>query len=524
MREAYKEKMFGIIDEFIAGETDLGKDNANYVRSLPVMETLLKGNVCRNYLFDIILEGLPISDLHDSGFLYMHQTSSLSAYCIGLSSYDLAMKGLKSNAKNERAAAPSNRIESLLNQAANLICLLAQEVSGATSINDLSTVLAGYLYVLEQERGMKYDRKYLENCWQSFLYNVNLPFRSGNSPFSNVTLDFGKPAATLAHRLIVFQGKVHKSLMYSDIPGEFYDRINEAFIDAMLKGDSIGHPFTFPLITVNITDDFDYNVESWKYLLEASDKFGGFYIQNYCQKPFTAESRKINPYNHPYSITQLYSNCCRLTLDLEELMNVTGSNPFASGSGIGGVGVVAINLNRCLWLSQGKEELLFPMLDYLFTMSVEALERKRDWLRGKWKGLYPYLSYYVKDDTSLFSILSILGMHEGLKGCGFENGIYDEEGKALAHKVGNWCRNKTEELSKKFISPVTLEFAPSEFASVLLANKDLAFADELLTGTQSGDEIKWRPIHEFGKEGESWFTKHINTCVEENMKSLFKEV
>lgn len=510
-----KEKLFQIIDEFvdITEDSDLGKENANFIRSLPVMENLVLGYISKKYLFERVYKNIPeVEVLHDNTFIYHHQTSKLSVYCIGLSSYEIILKGLTSNASNERASSPPKRIDTLLAQAANLICLLSQEVSGATSINDLSTTLAGYLYHMETRLGKpKLTSKEIENAFQSFIYNVNLPFRAGNSPFSNITLDFSKSAPALAGKTVVYAGE-YQDYTYADIPAEYYDKVNKAFIDAMCIGDDLGNPFTFPLITVNITDDFDYENKCWKYLLEKSENFGGFYLQNYCTKPFNEEARKINPFHEPYDIGTLYSNCCRMTFQLNEIIKSSGTNPFASGSGVGGVNVIGINLNRLLWLSQGDIELLYPMLDYLIDICAKALETKRIWARKYWKELFPYLSYYVESDKSLFSIISVLGVHEGLLSAGFENGIYNEEGKQLAHKIARYIREKTDKLTDEYKNAFTLEFAPSESAACKMAEGDLVFSYHLPEGLSAefkGDLPK--------------FSEMIENCLEINFNKLFIE-
>lgn len=475
-----EKELFQIVDSFTCEDSDLGKENANYVRSISVLEHLLVSEVAKEYLFKVIYQSLPIiSRLHKLGFIYHHQTSKLSPYCIGLSSYDIALKGLGSNATNERHSSPPKRIDTLLSQCANLICLLSQEVSGATSVNDLSTVCAGYLFHLEKNLDQKIRQYDLENYWQSFLYNINLPFRAGNSPFSNITLDFGKSVPTLANKTVVYAGE-YLDFCYKDIPSEYFDRINRAFIDAMAKGDKLGNPFTFPLITVNVDDNFDYDNDCWKYLQIQSEKFGGFYLQNYCTKPFDEEARKVNPYHTPYDLGMLYSNCCRMVFDIKELLGVTGCNPFASNSGVGGVGVITINLNRLLWLCQNDLDMIWELLNVLIKLCCEALELKRMWIRKNWTVLYPYLSYYVKDDKTLFSILSVCGMHEGLKSIGFEKGIYDSEGIKLAHQIAKFIRENLELMTKQYKSVFSLEYAPIETASVKLAQKDLEFSEFVL--------------------------------------------
>ena len=38
--------------------------------------------------------------------------------------------------------------------------------------------------------------------------------------------------------------------------------INKAYYEIMTEGDKTGQPFTFPIPTVNITEDFDWNGEN----------------------------------------------------------------------------------------------------------------------------------------------------------------------------------------------------------------------------------------------------------------------
>jgi len=510
-----KEVIFSMVEKFInnAKDSDIGKENANFIRSLPVLENIMLGYVCKKYLFEVIYKNIPeIEVLHNNCFIYHHQTSKLSVYCIGLSSYEIVLKGLTSTATNERASSPPKRVDTLLSQAANLICLLSQEVSGATSINDLSTTCAGYMYHMEKVLGMpRLTEKEIENAFQSFIYNVNLPFRAGNSPFSNITLDFAKAAPTLAHKSVVYAGE-YQDYCYADIPAEYFDFVNKAFINAMNRGDRTNNPFTFPLITVNVTDDFDYSNPCFQYLLEKSENFGGFYLQNYCTPPFNEETRKINPFHEPYDIGTLYSNCCRMTFSLNEIIKTSGSNPFASGSGIGGINVIGINLNRLLWLSQGDERLLFEMIDYLMDISGKALETKRAWARANWKELYPYLSFYVVNDKTLFSIISVLGMHEGLMSAGFKDGIYDEQGKELAHRIARHIRAKTDQLTEKYGNAFTLEFAPSETAACKMAEEDLIFAHNLIDGVPESFSYTL-PV----------FSKSIEKCLDKNFNKLFIE-
>jgi anaerobic ribonucleoside-triphosphate reductase len=57
--------------------------------------------------------------------------------------------------------------------------------------------------------------------------------------------------------------------------------INKAYYTVMTEGDSQGQPFTFPIPTVNITEDFDWYGENTDLLFENTAKIGSSYFQNF---------------------------------------------------------------------------------------------------------------------------------------------------------------------------------------------------------------------------------------------------
>ncbi|MDQ7083357.1 MAG: anaerobic ribonucleoside-triphosphate reductase [Aquificota bacterium] len=129
-------------------------------------------------------------------------------YCIGFSARDIALNGLCFQLKgNARGQGTPKRLRNLLDQCANFICLISQEVAGAVALNDLITVATSYVWYEEKFKGRRYTQDEIAHAFQSFLYNINLPFRSGNSPFTNVTLEFGKPAPTLRRSTWSWEGR-----------------------------------------------------------------------------------------------------------------------------------------------------------------------------------------------------------------------------------------------------------------------------------------------------------------------------
>ena len=71
-----------------------------------------------------------------------------------------------------------------------------------------------------------------------------------------------------------------ENLTYKDFQPEM-NLINRAFYEVMTEGDKTGQPFTFPIPTVNITEDFDWYGENTDLLFENSAKIGSSYFQNF---------------------------------------------------------------------------------------------------------------------------------------------------------------------------------------------------------------------------------------------------
>ncbi len=505
--EGFK-KMFSIIELYI-NKDNIGRHNSNLIRSIATLEGLLSGEVSKEYWLNIFGEKARI--LYEEGWIYIHNLSKLGPYCTGFTARDVAKKGLNSLAPNNLNTRPPKHLESLINQIYNLIFLISQEVHGATAVNDFTTIVASYLYLLEKYFGEKIDDKRLMNLMESFIYTVNMPLRAGgNSPFSNITMEFGKPDPRLKEEVVIYAGKEvwldekgnivfkevkddknektqqfsfsltkkenERPLKYKDIPSEYFDRVNIAFIKAMAKGDAKGKPFTFPLITINITDDFDFENEAFQLLLKEMDKWGGCYFENFRKEPFKLKKfKEKNPFIQERDEEAQRSMCCRLQLNLEDIVKLGGGNAFRQNAGVGSIGVVNINLNRVLWLSEGDFEKIKEMLKYLIDSAIEILNKKRQWILEN-KDLYPYFFYYNKNLDTYFNSISTIGLHEGLINIGYENGIFDEEGRNFAHKIYQWIYNYLTELMHKYKVPINHEFAPSETAGPTLAKKDVIFA------------------------------------------------
>ncbi len=478
-----------IIDKYIEKD-DISRHNSNLIYSLPALNATIYGEVSKDYWFSKIYPE-HTKKLHDEGWIYVHNLGVLGPYCSGYSAEDIALKGLNSNAVNGLKTAPPKHVQSLLGQCSNFIALISQEIHGACAINDLTTVVAAYLFVERELFGRNVDYQDLVNAWQHFIFEINVPFRAGNSSFSNITMAFGGPDSALKNEFIIFGGKhlienvtismcgkeitLDRDYRYCDVPAEYYDEVNRAFIETFAQGDCNGKPFSFPLITINITDDFDFDNETFNLLLDECDKWGGVYFENYRTKPFKEDSKykKLNKHIRERNVELQRSFCCRFQVSLEDILKIN-SSVFRSGSGVGGIGVFNINLNRIGYICQGDWDLYFELLDDLMEKAQEAAQVKRKFLEEN-KELYPYFFYYNDSLDSYFNVLSVCGGHESLINMGYENGIIDKKGIEAAARIGNFISDKINYFIKRDNVPVNLEYAPAESASPKLAKADLRF-------------------------------------------------
>ncbi|NPA41836.1 MAG: ribonucleoside-triphosphate reductase [Aquificae bacterium] len=486
-----KEEALDLIEDYLKFE-DVARHNANLVYSLPAMANILSGEVMKEYMLRRILS--PEERLmHEEGWWYQHQLSILGPYCIGFSARDIAMNGLTSNTRVMPRSRPPRRLRNLLDQCANFICLISQEVAGAVALNDLITIASSYVWFEHKFQGRRYSQDEIAHAFQSFLYNINLPFRSGNSPFTNVTLEFGKPAPSLEEEYIVVGGKILET-KYKEIPAEIYDRVALGFLQAMWEGDADGRPWTFPLITVQITDNFNFDDPVFLEFLENMDKHGGAYFENFISKPFVASG--LEPRN-PYLQR---SFCCRFQVDMGEVLRVSNTGSiFGNASGVGSIGVISINFNRLGWLHRGNKESLFKHLEDILEKARSVLNKKREFIENH-RGLYPTFFYYMKDLSTMFNTISLQGGHEGLINFGFasydargnlieeESGLFHKEGLNFAKEVADFILSKLKDFMREDGIPWNFEYAPGETAGPKLAQKDLEFFRDVSEG--SGHKYK----------------------------------
>jgi len=469
-----------LINKFIGNDEDkkadyLKRENSNFVYSLPLLRKNITNKAEEEYLMKYILPP-ELSKLYEEGVIYIHD-KQLSSYCQSVSCKDIATLGIPSMAKNMLESGPASSIPTLIRHFSNVVTLMSQQVSGAVMLSQMTTILASYLYDEELNRQYYTDHTLTKILYQ-LIYELNLPLRSGSeSAFSNCTLEFGKPSEEIKDEYVIIGGEA-KDYQYKEIPGLFFDRINLAFINAMAKGTQKGIPLTFPLITVQIDDDFNYDNEVFKVLLEKMYHWGGVYFENFRTRPFTdSYYTKLNPYIKPKDPTVSRSLCCRLNIDLSVLSRAGGGIFGSSVGNVGAIQVLNLNMNRMM-IEFGHDQLLLKqkIKDYLEIMEEGHLAKRR-WVENH-KELYPTFFAFNKDLKNYFNVFAVTGMHEGLINIGFKEGLKNENGKSFAHMIMQYISEIINEFIIRDHVACGIEYAPAENAAIKLARHDLKWAKQ----------------------------------------------
>lgn len=155
----------------------------------------------------------------------------------------------------------------------NFLSTLQTEWAGALAFNSFDTFLAPFV----RADKLTYDE--IKQNIQSFVFGLNIASRWGQTPFTNLTLDWVVPE-DLRDQEVLIGGELIPGTRYADYQPEM-DQINRAFLEVMSEGDRDGRIFTFPIPTYNITKDFNWDSENAKLLFQVTGKYGLPYFQNF---------------------------------------------------------------------------------------------------------------------------------------------------------------------------------------------------------------------------------------------------
>lgn len=444
-------------------------ENANTQKSINGLNNYVRETFTKNYwLHEVYPDS--IREAHLAGEIHIHDLGFFGPYCAGWDLRQVLINGF-GGVSGKVESKPAKHLRSFLGQVANSTFTTQGESAGAQAWSSFDTYCAPFI---------RYDNigyASVKQALQEFIFSLNVPTRVGfQCPFSNLTFDI-VPPKTLSDENVIIGGKVMPE-KYGDFQKEM-DIFNSAFCDVMREGDSKGRVFTFPIPTINITKDFNWDSPVVEKFMEITCKYGIPYFSNYINSDLSPEDA--------------LSMCCRLRLDTSELRK-RGGGLFGSNPLTGSIGVVTINLPRLAYQS-GSESEFRTRLWQQMNIAKNSLEIKRKIIEEQTsKGLYPYSANYLEDVKKKtgsywfnhFNTIGLIGMNEAcLNLLGKDYDLTTEEGQRFAINTLDFMRDTIKEIQDETGHYYNLEATPAEGTSYRLAKKDTERYPDIITAGET---------------------------------------
>jgi len=486
------------IEEYISQTDWRINANANTSYSNAGLVNNVAGKIIANYWLDKVYskeEGYA----HRNGDIHIHDLDCLTGYCAGWSLRVLLNDGFN-GVRGRVESKPPSHFREALGQMANFLGILQSEWAGAQAFSSFDTYLAPYVF----KDSLSFDD--VLKAIRSFVYNLNVPARWGQSPFTNITLDWVVPndlkeqiPTKNSHHF--FEGNFSHDLLVkaqnrgvskpTDLRYEHFQQemnlINKAYYTVMTEGDANGQPFTFPIPTVNITEDFDWDGENTDLLFENTAKIGSSYFQNFIGSQYKLDKDGLKVENeNAYKPNAVRSMCCRLQLDLRELLK-RGNGLFGSAEMTGSIGVVTINMARLGYLFKGNKAGFFEQLDKLMAIAMSTLEKKRVFIQEMYdRGLFPYTKRYLPHFRNHFSTIGVNGMNEMVRNFTNDNeDITSGFGNDFCVEILDYIRNRMKEFQETTGNLYNLEATPAEGTTYRFAKEDKKRFDKIIQAGQN---------------------------------------
>jgi ribonucleoside-triphosphate reductase len=423
--------------------------NANQGYSLGGLILNTSGKMIANYWLSHVYPP-QVGEAHRNGDLHIHDLDMLAGYCAGWSLRTLLTEGLN-GVPGKVEAGPPKHMSSAVGQIVNFLGTLQNEWAGAQAFSSFDTYMAPYVRI------DRLDYPRVKQYIQELIYNLNVPSRWGcQTPFTNLTFDWVCPE-DLREQVPVIGG-VEQAFTYGELQAEM-DMINRAYIEVMTEGDAKGRIFTFPIPTYNITPDFPWESENAELLFAMTAKYGLPYFQNFI--------------NSELSPNMVRSMCCRLQLDLRELL-ARGNGLFGSAEQTGSLGVVTINCARLGYTHAGDEAGLLARIDELMELAKKSLELKRKVIqRHMDAGLFPYTKRYLGTLRNHFSTIGVNGINELIRNFTDDaEDITTAWGHAFAARLLDHVRERMVQFQEETGHMYNLEATPAEGTTYRFARED----------------------------------------------------
>lgn len=430
------------------------QENANTQKSINGLNNYVRETFTKKYWLHEIYP-IEVREAHENGDCHIHDLGFFGPYCAGWDLRQLLLEGF-GGVEGKLESNPAKHLRSFLGQIVNSTFTTQGETAGAQAWSSFDTYCAPFI----RHDNMTYEQ--VRQCLQEFVFNINVPTRVGfQCPFSNLTFDIKVPN-TLKDEPVIIGGQ-YTEHTYGEFQKEM-DIFNKAFCDVMLEGDAKGRVFTFPIPTINITKDFDWDNPVVDEFMKITCKYGIPYFANYVNSDLSPEDA--------------VSMCCRLRIDTSELRK-RGGGLFGSNPLTGSIGVFTINLPRIGYLSKSESEFK-ARLWKIANIGKTSLEIKRKIIEQQSeRGLYPYSTHFlrnVKQRTGQywfnhFNTIGIVGMNEALLNF-MGKDLTTREGQRFAIDIMNYLRDILVEFQNETGHFYNLEATPAEGTSYRLAELD----------------------------------------------------
>jgi len=457
------------------------RENANVSRSYGsfigfIVDKLLKRP-------DILSAYLPQDavKMHFDGDIHIHKLphSLFIPYCAGWSFSKILRIGLKTPTVQSR---PAKHMDTAISHLVNFFYLAAQEWTGAQAITAFDLYLAPFV------RADGLNERAVKQNLQKMVFELNYPTRIGyQSPYTNITLILDTVKEFLEGEAIVGGKKI----------GYLGDYLNEAILiskklsELYLEGDAVGQPFTFPILTLMVTKNFDWNNNKWDGLtdliFEVLSRRGSFYLLN----------------GYATDVSALYAMCCRLTIDTSKLrknglFSVKSSlatedvddvysylkksgrirGMWAMPDATGSIGVVTINLPRIAIESDGDLNLFYDMLDEKLEIARKVLLTwRRRYEKTLEAGFMPLTKIYLGHLNAHFNTFGLVGLPEAVMNLMKDPHVFEDlkkgkEAVKLMKEIVSFVRKRAEEWENVDGYLYNVEEVPAESTSYRLAKID----------------------------------------------------
>jgi ribonucleoside-triphosphate reductase len=283
----------------------------------------------------------------------------------------------------------------------------------------------------------------VKNQFQNFIYSMNFPFRTAQSPFTNISImDSG------------FMSALFKDYTYPDFSVPDLGSVKElskVFFEYFTEINSKEGIFTFPVTTIAV----------------ALDDKGEYIDPEFAKWAAEVNSRKALA-NIFQSTPNSFSSCCRLRNNFSSLADLGYQNSFGVGGlSIGSHRVSGLNLPRLAQLEEINPNIIDEDLEVvhaiLFAHRKIIEKRVSD-------GFLPLYTTHWIDLRRQYSTIGFIGAYEYVYNKGLS--ILEEPGQDALKVVLRKLEQKALEYQKHDKVIYNIEQIPGESMAVKLAEID----------------------------------------------------